>query len=392
MAGWFIWKLFRLYDVRPMVGLALIIAFFTGKSLQDGFFRGFHPEIFGMTFALGFIWAIGARRHFLGVFLGLLCLSCREDFSLFFMAYSLFWLLSPSTRKAGLSTFLVCLAWGLFAYGLVIPHYSASGRMEGIERWAQYGENPLDIAQYWVVNPAKPLLAMVNHKAMSHIGRLLFLPLLDPASTFAIALPWLIYTTSSFSQQASLSGAYASMFLAFLFVGVIRVFSRERFKKWLRFDGFALTVVLALIVINIRGCPWPRSFSGLALAHDELSVINKAVFPQRILAQGCLIPHLKRSLQSEMIGSPQMRKFDDYDLVIISIDKDPWPLDKKELMRLLNQLKRSDKWIFQEYGCLQIFRRAAGKERVSPITRSPASPYSCRSASMGSRREAEMAG
>jgi hypothetical protein len=235
--------------------------------------------------------------------------------------------------------------------------YSQSGQMAGAERWSQYGQTPVEIVSYWVKHPLSVLAAIANPGALRHLRHLLFLPLADPATLLTIGIPWIIYTTSSFDQQASLGGAYASMFVAFLFAGMMRTLSRHRAKTLANRDVVALVTVSLMLGINARMCPLPKNVSGLSSAHAALARLNTDISRKRVLAQGCLIPHLGRPLLCDMLGSPRYTAESDYDLVLLSPSKDPWPLDQHYLERLADELSHSKAWKHEEHGCLQVFRR-----------------------------------
>ena len=361
-AGWWLWKLSHANELRPMIVLALVASFFLFKGLQSGYFRGFQQEVLGMCFAIAFLGATQAKNAVVAAVSGFLTLSCREDFALFLLGTGLVLLCRKERRMFGLATVTASLAWLVLSYGVVIPMYSPSGRMAAGERWSQYGSQPMEIVSGWVTHPLSVLQAVANKGASSHLRRLLFLPLADPATLLTIGIPWIIYTTSSFCQQASLGGAYASMFAAFLFAGAIRTLAYQRVRSLIKRDLIALLLFALLIGANVRPCPFPKTMTGVSSAHAALAHLNGTICGKRVLAQGCIIPHLGRPLLCDMLGSPRATAESDYDIVLISVTRDPWPLDKSALEQLADSLAQSSLWQQETHGCLQVFHR-----RVEPI-------------------------
>jgi uncharacterized membrane protein len=358
-AGWFLWLMARSRELRPILCLAVVCAFFMFNGMQTGYFRGFQPEILGMCFAMGFLWAVQGSRWMAASAWGLLTISCREDFALFLLPIAGLLIFQKGKRVFGIAAAMTCLSWLVLSYGFLIPMYAPTGQMAGMERWSQYGNNPMEIAAYWVKHPQSVFSAIANQGASRQLKDLFFLPLADPATLLTIGAPWIIYTTSSFGQQAALGGAYAAMFVAFLFAGMVHTLARRHVRALAGHDVLALLFVALLLVTNARLCPLPKSFSGLSAAHSALTRVNADISSKRVLAQGCIIPHLGRSLSCDMLGSPRATGASGYDLVLVSLDKDPWPLDAKALTRLVARLDKSGAWQHDIDGCLHVFRRIA---------------------------------
>jgi hypothetical protein len=114
---------------------------------------------------------------------------------------------------------------------------------------------------------------------------------------------------------------------------------------------------ILLILVSGGACPLPRDLAGLPPAHAALERLNAYLPGKKVLAQGCIIPHLERAALCDMLGSARATAMYDYDLVLICPRKDPWPLDTRALDAVEDGLSRSDAWDHEYAGCLHVFRK-----------------------------------
>ncbi len=310
-----------------------------------------------MCFVMGFLWAEKTRRPWSAAALGLLALSCREDLALPLAAIGVLLLFRKGSRQWGAALVTACLLWVIIVYSIIIPANSPSGDMVGLARWSQYGATPLAILTGWATHPSEFLASVCNHDAVRLLRYLFFLPLIDLSTVIPIALPWMIYTTSSFPQQSHLAGAYGALFVPFLFAGAIRVMSRGRLRRWLSSDVFAIVFCALLLGVNMRACPFPSDLAGVADAHAGIRLVNRQITDKNVLGQGDILPHLGWPEQYDMIGSPTAEPIDAYDVVLVSPAGNPWPLSQDEIRAIAEQLTSSETWHHYSYGRIEIFSK-----------------------------------
>ena len=357
LGGWFVWCLARRFGLRPVVSLALLCAFFLFRGVQNGFFRGFHQEVLAMVFLLGFFRALYADSPLQGALWGGLALSCREDVALFLLPVGLALCFRRCTRGWGVAVSLVSLAWLATTYLWLIPSHADHGTMAGFDRWRHYGDSVPAIVLHLATHPGELCAHVFNADALKFPRDLCFLPLGDAMTMGAIAIPWMAYTTSSFQQQAHLGGAYAAIFVPFLFVGAIRTLSRRPCARLLSDAAAAALFALLLLGINFRTGPLPDSLEGTPAAHRALAALRRDHAACAVLAQGCIGPHVGWPRTCDMVGMPKSADIEAYDIVLLAPAKDPWPLEKADIENLLETLARSPAWSHERAGCLHIFRK-----------------------------------
>lgn len=351
----FVWRLSHHFRLRPIVGLALLCTFFLFRGVHSSYFRGFQQEVLAMVFLFGFLWAIFQHRPLHAVLWGFLSLSCREDIALFLLPIGLVLCFRRRTLAWGAAISCVTIGWLALAYLWLIPSHAESGAMAGIERWQQYGDSTPAIALYLIRHPGELLTQVFNENALKIHRDLCFLPLCDGMMVGAIAIPWIAYTTSSFPQQAHLGGAYAAMFLPFVFVGAMRTLSRRLPARVLSNASIAFLFAVFLVGNSFRMCPLPDSLSGTYSAHQCITALRKSHRNMTVLAQGCVIPHIGWPKSYDMIGAPRAQAADAYDIIILAPTKDPWPLKKVDIEKHVGELRTSPEWVYERAGCLHVF-------------------------------------
>ena len=317
-----------------------------------------------MVFLLGFLWAMFEHRALHAALWGLLALSCREDIALFLLPIGLVLCLRRRSLAWGVVISCVTIGWLTLAYLWLIPSHSEGGSMAGFERWQQYGNSIPAIASYLTRHPGELLEHVFNKNALRVHRDLCFLPLFDGMMVGAIVIPWIAYTTSSFPQQAHLSGAYAAMFLPFVFVGTMRTLSRRLPARALSNASFALVFSVLLVGNSFRMGRLPDSLSGTYSAHQRLATLRKNHHSKTVLAQGCIIPHIGWPASYDMIGAPRAKPPDAYNIVVLAPTKDPWPLKRDAIEECIKELKASEDWGYEHAGCLHVFIKKKDSDQL----------------------------
>jgi uncharacterized membrane protein len=353
-AAWFLWLFVREHDARPAVAVAVVAVFMTYYGLWTGFFDGFHQEVVSVFFVLGFLWAVKRSAAFPAALFGALALSCREDIAIPLAVYGAMLCFVRGRRAWGGVILALCAVWMGITYGWLIPKCTAGGTMEEFSRWSQFGSTPKAVALGML---AHPLLVLGNVARGSFVllGRLFFLPVLDPWTVLPVLIPLAAHTSSSYDMQAHLQGAYAALFVPFFFAGLVRTLARPRFKRWLSLDRFAFCFSLLLVLINVKALPLPDSWAGVASAQRGLSLINRHIDGYRVLAQGSIVPHLGWTAQVDMLGSPGQKPLDDYGVILLSATQRTWPLSQADVEEAIRSLGNSNRWHEVRFGCVECF-------------------------------------
>lgn len=353
-AAWFLWLLVREHEVRPAVAVAVVVVFMAYYGLWTGFFDGFHQEVVSVFFVLGFLWAVKKRAAFLAALFGALALSCREDIAVPLAIYGAMLCFARGRRAWGGVILASCVAWLGITYGWLIPACSANGMIEEFSRWSQFGSTPKEVALGML---AHPLLVFGNvvRGSVVLLGRLFFLPVLDPWTVLPVLIPLAVHTNSSYDMEACLQGAYAALFVPYFFAGLVRTLARPRFKRWLSLDRFAFGFGLLLVMINVKALPLPDRWTGVVSAERGLSLLDRHIDGYRVLAQGTIMPHLGWTARIDMLGSPNQKPLDDYDVILMSATQRTWPLTQADIEEAICSLSHSDRWREVRFGCIECF-------------------------------------
>ena len=206
--------------------------------------------------------------------------------------------------------------------------------------------HPLEVAQ-----------AVFDPRRLKVPGNLLFLPLLAPASLLPVALPFLANATSSFPRQATLDGAYAALFVPWVFRAAVHALTRPWLRRLLASGRATALFCTALLAVNVTAWPLRSPVPDLAAAHAGIAQVNRSIEGKSILAQGSVLPHLGWGKRTEVLQERSWEQIEGYDVVLLSEDLNPWPFTGAELRRWRDTLAATPGWSRRRAGCLDIFSR-----------------------------------
>ncbi len=354
-AGLFIWKLARLKGLAPILSAALVLSFFFYRGLVESYFTGFHQEIAAIFFLLGFFWAQEARKPIVAALFCVLALLCREDVALPLAIYGGCCALERRQRAWGVALFSVSFLWAATSILIIIPAFAPAGAMDSLDRWSALGNTVPQIAFGILTHPLLVLKGWVSSGVFHLFAALLFLPLLDPKTILPLFLPLSICALSSYSVQRNFEGAYAALYIAYLFAGTIRVLSWDIFAK-LRDDRRVLLSVAALLLaLNLRLLPWPHALPGGGEARRAVGQLNSQIVGKKVLAQASILPQLGWPKETAILSAKPPAPYDHYDYILLSDELEPFPLQTAQIRELSYSLSRSRQWRREVRGLLEVF-------------------------------------
>lgn len=344
--AWFAWRLALRLGLRPCLALAWAAMFLFYRGMRHGYFEGFHHEVLAACAIMGFLYFVECARLLPASLMALLAIACREDAAILLAGGAVAMMIRRQHRAFAAALLVLGIAWPLVCYLGIMPAHAAGGHMAGLERWKDYGATPTEVLLGMARHPLRVAGAVCNSKVITLFGLLLFLPLASPSSWLS-TLPLLtVYTTSSFSLQAGLGGAYAAMFAPWWIAGAMRTLGREAPRRWLGSGRAVALLAVALLAANLRELPLPAAPGNLRRAHALLGAVNRAARPEhRILAQGCLLPHLGWTAGHDMLDLPLKQPITAYDAILIGPALNAWPLAPAQLDELNRQLAADPRWI-----------------------------------------------
>jgi len=256
---------------------ALAGAYLLFPPLQWATLDEFHPVTLAAPLLLFAIWLLRERRY-LGFFLAAAAAAmCKEEIGLLVGMLGLYAAIVWGDRRAGLVTLGLGLAWSLFAFQVVIPHYTPFEGGPFADRYDEVGGSVGGIVGNVFTNPLLLLGEATDGRDFGylagHLAPLLLLHLLAPIALL-VALPeFAINLLSSQGAQTSVHFHYVAGQVPFVWwaavLGVRRllIWARRRSPAPPRWRWAAAAPLLACAVAGYVMGPLPW-WSGLPGGSD----------------------------------------------------------------------------------------------------------------------------
>lgn len=360
-SAWWIWRLAGARGARPFWAGWAVFVFLTYRGVWTGYYLGFNPEVMAIFFLLGFAVSEASGSYRRAWIWALLSLTCREDIAVFLMVAGLFMMgKRGASRTWGGVIAATALGWAVICYGLILPAHSTAGLMAEANRWAEWGGTPGALLIGWLTHPLEVLRRMLAWPAFKLVALLAFLPLRDVRTVCVVFLPWLVNTTSAFVLQARLGGAYAALFVPWLMDGWLRQMGRPWFQRVAGTPRRLILIAVLVGLVNLRNPAYPVFPAGWRAAHAALQAIRRTGREERIVAQGCILPHVGWPRSAVLLGAPRTPASEaEPTMILLAPTLNPWPLRGEDLARIDADLARDPAWIRRMAGPLVIWRRTA---------------------------------
>lgn len=166
------------------------VAWLLNPSVQYILWETWHPETVAIPFLLAAYYCASRRRWGPYWFFLIFALAWKEDVALAVAVLGLVFIVRRE-RRVGLATLAVGVAWFVFAYGLLLPHFNGGKNQAGIF-YGDLGTSPSEIVQTAIEHPSKITDRLQQDHAEQYARDLLVpfgvLPLGAP-SVLAIGIP-----------------------------------------------------------------------------------------------------------------------------------------------------------------------------------------------------------
>ena len=133
------------HRLSPLVASALIFTFLFSRRSHSVTTSVFYIECLEPILIFGFVWAAAHGRWTLYWGLLILALGCQENVALYTASYGALLMVTKPTRRIGLLTVIVSVAWALIAVSIVIPWARAADGLPPDYAFVaeRYGDRPL---------------------------------------------------------------------------------------------------------------------------------------------------------------------------------------------------------------------------------------------------------
>ena len=201
----------------------LSLSFCLSPAVLGTAFSGFHAVVFVLPFLfLLFLAHEKGDKTMLALFT-VTCLLWRETIVFPLLIWGAVLLLKKNTKDRGLIVFLISLAWGVWAFFILMPLIRGTSVTEGLMQYRfprEIGHSPGEIISNFFRNPGLFFHYVFQWEKIAYLvflfGSLLFLPLISPLTVLPI-LPVLAQNLlSRYGLGASLQKHYSAAIIPFL--------------------------------------------------------------------------------------------------------------------------------------------------------------------------------
>jgi uncharacterized membrane protein len=323
--------------LSPGVASALIFAFLFSRRSHSATTSVFYIECLEPILIFGLVWASASGRWSLYWGLLIVALGCQENMALYTAGYGAVLMFTPATRRVGLITVVLSIAWVLIAVRIVIPWARAADGLPPAYAFIteRYGDQPVreaiarllrweSIGRVFTLTATTGLICWLRPRWLLPIapGVLLNLAAKDEA------------------LQSGLVGHYLWPILPFLFLAALEG-ARHAEERWPR---AARVWALVLVLIVIADSPVARpSFltsrlNDAAVARDIRAALRTIPPDQSVLSQPQLVPHISKRPQLETVASAISPASARTDWIVLSPIGDQWPLRPGEYQAIVSAL------------------------------------------------------
>jgi uncharacterized membrane protein len=139
--------------LTPLLLLIFPLAYLLLPTLESAVLFDFHAVTLSTTFLLFAFLALEQKNDLRFIFFALLTMACKEDMSLVVAMLGLY--LGLAQRRWRLAGLIIGLsaAWFIAAFFLIQPRFAAGGNIQ-LDRYAWLGDNPLEMLQTLLTQPA----------------------------------------------------------------------------------------------------------------------------------------------------------------------------------------------------------------------------------------------
>lgn len=331
-------------SLPPLAAFALTAAFLLSRRAYGMSSSVFYVECLEPVFLFSLVWAGEQRRFVLYGLLLLLALGCNENVALYTAAYGVMLMIQPSTRRLGLATVVVSVAWALIAVRVMIPAERAIDGLTADYAFVteRYGEAPI----------AESLGRLFRFESLRRILSLTLMTgwicWLSPR-WLIVLVPGVLLNLAARDDalQSGLIGHYLWPVVPFLFLAAVdgaALLARHRPR--------ALRVWAALMIIGIAVespvlRPW--RFLDASRTHERAAAVRAqlAAIPAgtSVWAQPQLIPHIPKRVEMQAIGAQEIGRAATTQVVVLSPLGDQWPLTSTDFDRMVKQLEGDPNYV-----------------------------------------------
>jgi uncharacterized membrane protein len=319
----------------PLAAFAVVAAFLFSRRAHGATTSVFYVECFEPILIFGLAWAATARNwRVYWTCLGL-ALGCKEDVAIYTATYGCLLALDRATRRTGLLTTVVSIAWLLMTVTLAIPWARAvDGLPADYAFVARYGDSPLldslaQLARWESLRRLASLTLMVG-----------LLCWIRPKWMLA-AMPGIVLNLAVQDEalQSGLIGHYLWPILPFLFLATLDSAEYVHTRSPMLLRVWAVALLAAIVIDNPTLRPSyfmsrVRDYEAAAAVRGALAALPSSA---SVLSQPQLVPHIAKRHGIATVGGIYQTPGAPPDVVVLSPMGDQWPLTSEDFVRIVGE-------------------------------------------------------
>lgn len=363
-----LWLLARRWKLGGWWGTLVAWAYLLNPGLQWATIFDVHTIVTAVGLILWAIWAVEARRYWLGLIFVAMAMTAKEQVGLSLALIGLWVLWRHRCRGWGLTYVLVPVLWSVTMFFIVIPHYRLANPGQGEVYSSVFGHGAASILRGAITRPLTFVHHLVSRTSLIMAGEALL-----PFGGMAILAPWSLgagpdYVINALSDKPAqhlVISHYQAGLVPWIAVGslagvgwVLRRWpSRRRqifFAAWMMLaSGFSVWAWGPLPGMRhdwSRTVTWRNDYA-TPVAHWAKVIPTSA----RVSATNDVGAHFAR--RQFLYSFPLGLDRSDY-VVVLEHHARPVVASEEEVDRAVQALRRDERWqLLFEQGDLTIFRR-----------------------------------
>ena len=327
----------------PLVASALVAAFLFSRRVHSATTSVFYIESLEPLLIFGLVWAAAQRRWRWYWCCVLLALGCQENMAIYIAMVGVLLAINRATRRVGLLTAALAIAWALVAIEFLIPWARLRDGLSPEYAFvaARYGDAPIveSMQRLFRWESISRIVTLTSIVGLICWVRPKWLLVIAPAVLLNLA-------ARDETLQAGMVGHYLWPILPFLFLAAVdsATYAHARWPRATRVWAIALLIALAADSPVLRPGFFSSRFRDIRAAGAVRSALRAIPPDGHVVSQPQLVPHIRHRAAIESFAITPDASALAADWIVLSPIGDQWPLKDGELNALVAALRRDGRY------------------------------------------------
>ncbi len=342
----------KIHPIRPFERLLLLFLFVCNRYFQQVHRFDVHPIVFGVPVVVALYVLAKKRSWFFFLVLPIALFTVQEDVSMIVAGIALYGMVSGNQKRFWVLVLVLSLGALWINVKVLIPYFG-HGETQYIARYPSMGKDFNDLVGAFIFRPWVPGKLFFSFSRLAPLFELFgswgFLPLLS-SGCVALVPAILQNSLSDYATQYTYGAHYSAGLLPFLMIGTLVSLSRRKIE-YKKLVPLMLVLIAFSSFSNEQYLP-PGNKERVQNVRNYAATVGKNV---PVCVQGSIgIPF---SFRSKVTMYPDIGEAK---LIILAPWTASWPLEKEELMKQIQELRRNHHWVEEQASDLVVFRKKKG--------------------------------